>query len=196
MGPQRVRPRMPHKADLLPGLINPQTLQADPEFQALSAPEQAQLMQRVQAQSPGEPERGLTRAARRPALTEGFTKPSTMIPLLTGVGIPGRVAMAPAQRIAQQVIGKSEPWVGRFVRPITEGISQTLGFGTGRTIETGKPTQSWRTRHGVCGHGWDRPYPGRHWRRGRGLSQAFQGWPGHHQRRQVDARGAYEVASG
>jgi hypothetical protein len=61
-----------------------------------------------------------------------------MIPLLTGFGIPGRVAMAPAQRIAQQVIGKAEPYVGRFVRPITEGISQTLGFGTGRTMETGK----------------------------------------------------------
>jgi hypothetical protein len=62
-------------------------------------------------------------------LEESLTAPSTLIPLLMGgAGI----------KAGMRVLGEAAPWAGRLVRPIAEGLSQTLGFGTGRTLETGK----------------------------------------------------------
>jgi transglycosylase-like protein with SLT domain len=69
-------------------------------------------------------------ARQEAPVEESLTAPSTLIPLLMGgAGI----------KAAQPVIGEAAPYVGRLVRPVAEGLSQTLGFGTGRTIETGTP---------------------------------------------------------
>ena len=52
-----------------------------------------------------------------------------MIPLLMpGAGVK---AVAP-------LIAKAPAAIGRLVRPLAEGLSQTLGYGTGRTAETGE----------------------------------------------------------
>ena len=53
-----------------------------------------------------------------------------MIPLLTG---------GAGLKAVQGTLAGTAPWVGRLVRPAVEGLSQTLGFGTGRAVETGKP---------------------------------------------------------
>ena len=60
-------------------------------------------------------------------LEEGITAPSTMIPLL----MPGAGTAA----IGRQMLSRT---AGRYLRPLAEGLSQTLGYGTGRTIETGE----------------------------------------------------------
>jgi hypothetical protein len=62
-------------------------------------------------------------------VTESLTAPSTMIPLL----MPGAGAKAVAP-----LLTKAPAAVGRLIRPIAEGLSQTLGYGTGRTAETGE----------------------------------------------------------
>lgn len=113
--------------------VNVQTLQADPDFQRLSPQEQQQVLQRAQAQTPATAPGGPGTRPLPPAdlpLEETLTTPSTLIPMLMG---------GAGLKAVQGTLAEAAPWVGRFVRPIAEGLSQTLGFGTGRTIETGKP---------------------------------------------------------
>jgi hypothetical protein len=62
-------------------------------------------------------------------LEEGVTKPSTMIPLLMpGAGI----------KMLPEAVRQGTGLVARAARPVVEGLSQTLGWGTGKTIETGQ----------------------------------------------------------
>jgi hypothetical protein len=107
------------------------TLTADPDFQALSPQEQQALLARATA--PPAPATGppgvLPRPPADPPLEETLTKPTTLIPLLMG---------GAGLKATQRVLGEAAPYVGRLVRPVVEGLSQTLGFGAGRTIETGK----------------------------------------------------------
>jgi hypothetical protein len=71
-------------------------------------------------------------------LEEGITRPSTMIPLIMGVGIPGLTTAAPGMAAAERLVGKAGPLITRGARAIGEGVSQTLGWTAGRTIETGE----------------------------------------------------------
>lgn len=72
---------------------------------------------------------GMQPSAAEPPVEESLTAPSTLIPLLMG----GAGAKA-----VQGVLGEALPWAQRLARPVVEGLSQTLGWGTGRTIETGQ----------------------------------------------------------
>jgi hypothetical protein len=93
--------------------------------------------QRVLAEARARQQRGERQAIPLPPLPtveqetieEGITAPSTMIPLL----MPGAGAKAVAP-----LLTKAPAAVGRLIRPIAEGLSQTLGYGTGRTAETGE----------------------------------------------------------
>lgn len=69
---------------------------------------------------------------------EGFTTPSTMIPLIMGMGIPGLTTAAPGMAAAERLVGKAGPLITRGARAIGEGVSQTLGWTAGRTAETGE----------------------------------------------------------
>lgn len=63
-------------------------------------------------------------------VTEGITKPSTMIPLLMG--------LHPGLRAVPEAIQQGGIWAERAARPIIQGLGQTLGWGTGKTIEEGQ----------------------------------------------------------
>jgi hypothetical protein len=64
-------------------------------------------------------------------LEEGITRPRAMIPLLMG----GAGAKAVGSVLGGQMLPKV---AGRVLRPVAEGLSQTLGWTTGRTAETGQ----------------------------------------------------------
>lgn len=99
----------------------PQDLQ-----QAMEKPQASYPRRQGEAPRPGEKTLGVPDQA---PVTESLTAPSTMIPLL----MPGAGAKAVVPLIA-----KAPAAVGRLIRPLAEGVSQTLGFGTGRTVETGE----------------------------------------------------------
>jgi Transglycosylase SLT domain len=71
-------------------------------------------------------------------LEEGWTKPSTLIPLIMGLGIPGLTIGAPGAAAAESLVGKAGPLITRGARAVGEGLSQTLGWTAGRTAETGE----------------------------------------------------------
>jgi hypothetical protein len=62
-------------------------------------------------------------------LEEGFTRPSTLLPLVTG---------GMGARLAGRLLPEAGALVTRGARATSEGVSQALGWGTGRTIETGQ----------------------------------------------------------
>ena len=75
-------------------------------------------------------------------VTEHVTEPSTMIPLIMGLGIPGLTVAAPGAAAAQGALAKALPKAGplitRGARAVGEGVSQTLGWTAGKTAETGQ----------------------------------------------------------
>jgi hypothetical protein len=86
--------------------------------------------------------------ARRPPtpteapVTEGITEPSTMIPLILGMGIPGLTVATPGMAVAQGALTKALPKAGplitRGARVAGEALSQTAGWTAGKTAETGE----------------------------------------------------------
>jgi hypothetical protein len=116
----------PARVPDLPGL------QQDPDFQALPGPQQQQVWEQVQqGVPPGQRSinpytpPGVPSIAEESA-EEGITKPSTMIPMLMGgAGV----------KAVQATVPKAWQWL---TRPVAEGLSQTAGWFTGRTAETGQ----------------------------------------------------------
>jgi hypothetical protein len=93
--------------------------------------------QQILAEARARQQRGETKAEPLPpgvptveqeTLQEGITAPSTMIPLL----MPGAGVKAVAPYVA-----KAGPLIARGARAAAEGLSQTAGWTTGRTAETG-----------------------------------------------------------
>jgi Transglycosylase SLT domain len=81
---------------------------------------------------------GMAGATREAPLEEGWTKPSTLIPLIMGLGMPGLTIGAPGAAAVERLVGKAGPLITRGARAVGEGLSQTLGWTAGRTAETGE----------------------------------------------------------
>jgi hypothetical protein len=112
---------------------SPPVVPRDPEARAAQIRSERADWERQQGRPwrEGDPLMPTQRAAMAGAtseapLEEGFTKPSTMIPLLMG-----GAGLKAATRVVPETLT-------RLARPVAEGLSQTLGWGTGRTIETGQ----------------------------------------------------------
>ena len=87
---------------------------------------------------PDEPGRGPARATTRPALNGRVYEALDDDSLADGLWHSGPCGHGPASASRKSHWKAPRHGFGRFVHPIVEGVSQTLGFGTGRTIETGQ----------------------------------------------------------